>query len=112
MRFLAKAFLLHLPLCGMLLILGFFGLIDAGYISSLRSESAYGWMLLVWYPLSALLGLIQIAVWIGWISKRGIPFRTLSQQARRIVIVGFLVAAAIASGVFVFRMAQRWGFLE
>ncbi len=103
--------LFHLPLIGVLLIFGFIALIDAGVLKSFRNESTFGWMVLVWYPLGAILGLIQVALWIRWIAKRGITAWTVSQKTRRIVFVGFLIATAIVLGVLVLRVAQRWGFL-
>ena len=108
----AKLFLFHLPLIGVLLIFGFIALIDAGVLKSLRSESTFGWMVLVWYPLGAILGLIQIGLWIRWIAKRGITAWTVSQKTRRIVYAGFLIVTAIVLGILVLRLVQRWGFLE
>ena len=96
----------------MLLILGFFALVDAGRVAWFRSESTFGWMVVVWYPLSALLGLTQMVLWIGWISKRGIPSWLLPREPRRIVFVGLLVVAATVLCLFGLRMAHRWGLLE
>lgn len=65
-----KRLLFHVPLIGMLAILGFFALVDAGHLPWFRTESTYNWMVAVWYPLSALLGLAQLVLWVWWISKR------------------------------------------
>jgi len=109
-----KPFLFHLPLIGLVLILGFFVLVDAGVVMSFRNEATFGWMLLVWYPLGAFLGLVQIAIWIGWIVKRLGKQRYPDQRAKglRIAYVGFAIVMALALGLFLFRMAQRWGFFE
>jgi len=106
-----KILLFHLPLIGVLLIFGFIALIDAGVLKSFRNESTFGWMVLVWYPLGAILGLIQIGLWIRWIAKRGISACTVSQKTRRIVFAGLLIATAIVLGILVLRLVQRWGFL-
>jgi hypothetical protein len=110
----AKLLLLHLPSMGLLLILGFIVLVDAGVLASLRNESTFGWMLLVWYPLGVLLGLIQIALWVGWIVKQRRKQRDpeLRGIGRRVLFAGFLIAIALIAGLLLFRMAQRWGLFE
>lgn len=66
----ARNLLFHLPLTGMLLILGVFALINEGILASFRNESTFGWMLVVWYPIAVLLGLAQLGLWIYLFSKR------------------------------------------
>jgi len=62
-----KAILYHLPLIGAGTILGFFALVDAGRLDAFRDEATYGWMVVVWYPLAGLLGLVQVVLWIRWV---------------------------------------------
>jgi len=107
-----KLLLFHLPLIGVLLIFGFIALIDAGVLKSFRSESTFGWMVLVWYPIGAILGLTQIGLWIRWIAKSGITTSTVSQKTKRIVFAGIFISAAIVLVVLVLRLVQRWGVLE
>lgn len=62
--------LFHLPLIGSLLIAGFISAIDAGAVPALRTERTFGWLLVVWFPLGAVLALVQVCVWIGWAVSR------------------------------------------
>jgi hypothetical protein len=62
-----RPLLYHLPLLGSLSIIGFFTLVEAGWLPSFRTEETYGWMVVVWYPLCILLALTQIALWVRWI---------------------------------------------
>lgn len=103
---------MHLPLIGMLAILGFFALVDAGYLAGFRSESTFGWMVVFWYPLSALLGLTQVALWTRHIYKRGIISSVLTGRTRQVVLAALLIILATLSFLFALRIGQRWGLLE
>lgn len=102
----------HLPLIGMSSILAVLGLIDAGRLPWLRNESTFGWMVVVWYPLVALLGLTQVVLWIRWSFKHGMPSWIRSRRARRIAFAGVLILATCTAILLAFRMAHRWGVLE
>ncbi len=65
-----RAFLLHLPLIGSLLIAGVISALDAGIWPGLRTERTFGWILVVWMPLGAVLALVQVCLWIGWAVSR------------------------------------------
>ncbi len=65
-----RIFLFHLPLIGSLLIAGFISAIDAGILPALRTEAMFGWLLVVWFPLGAVLALVQVCLWIGWAVSR------------------------------------------
>ena len=65
-----RVLLFHLPLIGSLLIAGFISAIDAGVFPGLRTERMFGWFLVVWYPLGAVLALVQVCLWIGWAVSR------------------------------------------
>lgn len=107
-----RPLLFHLPLVGMLLILGLFALLDAGYLTWLRSESTFGWMVVVGYPVSALLGLTQIGLWVGWTLKRGIRSGVLTGRRRRILHVGLLIVVVTILFLFALGVARRWGLFE
>lgn len=107
----AKGILLHLPLIGALCIFGFIALVDAGRLPSLRTESTFGWMLLVWYPLAALLALVQVVLWVRLLVVRGIPLR-LSGRSRRAALIGLILVSAALVILIAFRAAQRWGLIE
>jgi hypothetical protein len=62
--------LFHLPLLGSLLIAGVISAIDAGIAPALRTARGVGWVLAVWFPLGAVLALVQVCVWIGWAVTR------------------------------------------
>ena len=66
-----KPLLMHLPLIGVLLIVGIVALVEADWLSGLRTETTYGWMVVVWYPVGILLALVQLALWIRWLLTRG-----------------------------------------
>ncbi len=65
-----RVLLFHLPLIGSLLVAGFIGAIDAGVFPALRTERMFGWVVVVWVPLGAVLALVQVCVWIGWAVSR------------------------------------------
>jgi hypothetical protein len=102
-----RALRLHLPLIGLLAIVGFFALLDAGWFPSLRSESTFGWMVLVWYPLCALLGLVQVAIWIRWAVNRVSSMNP--GRSRAIITIVLLILAATATVLVAVRLLQRWG---
>jgi len=104
-----KPLVFHLPLIGVLLIFGISELIDAGYLTALRNESTYGWWILVWYPLAALLALTQVVLWIRWIVTRGMAMAARPGMPRRLAVGGVLILAAAALGLFALRISQRWG---
>lgn len=104
-----RAFFLHLPLIALLLILGFFTLVDAGWLSSLRTESTFGWMVLVWYPLCAVLAVAQVIIWIRWIVRRWMPVWTESGRMRAIVTLVLLALVATLLVLGALRLSQRWG---
>jgi hypothetical protein len=107
-----RRFLLHLPLIGALGVFGFIALVDAGYLETFRTESTFGWMLLVWYPLAILLVLLQAGIWIRLLVVHGIPSRRVSGRTRRAGFVGLLLLATVIVILIAFRAAQRWGLLE
>ena len=49
---------------------GLISAIDAGVFPALRTERMFGWFLVVWYPLGAVLALVQVCLWIGWAVSR------------------------------------------
>jgi len=105
-----RAILFHVPIVAMLIIFGVIALIDAGHLDGLRSETTFGWMVVVWYPLMALLGLTQVVLWIRWLAKRGAPPWTRSRRARRILRGGLLVLMGSVLAMLAFRIVERWGF--
>lgn len=102
-----KRLMFHLPLIAMLSILGFFALVDMGHLSGFRNESTFGWMVGVWYPLCALLGLVQIVLWIAWLVRRGVP-----RPMKRGMSLGLWIAGAAVLGLFALQIARRWGMFE
>ncbi|MBI2153917.1 MAG: hypothetical protein HYU24_09455 [Candidatus Rokubacteria bacterium] len=53
-----------------LLIAGAISAIDAGIVPWLRTERMFGWILVVWMPLGAVLALVQVCLRIGWAVSR------------------------------------------
>jgi hypothetical protein len=104
-----KVLVFHLPLIVMLLILGFFELVDAGRLGAVRSESTFGWMVVFWYPLSAVLGLTQVVLWIRWIVRHGISSWNMKRNKRRTVFAGLIILGAALLLLIALRVAQRWG---
>lgn len=108
----SKRLLFHLPLIGLLLIIGFTALVDAGVFKSFRNESTFGLMLLVWYPLGALLAITQITLWVGWVVRRAgkKPFPDRGKKKKRTIYIGVLIATVFFLCLLFFRLAQRWNF--
>ncbi len=65
-----RILLFHLPLIGSLLIAAVISAIEAGVVPALRTERTFGWVLVVWFPLGAILALLQVCLWIGWAVSR------------------------------------------
>lgn len=88
---------LNSPAIGVLLILTFMALMETPLLENLRTETMFGWILLVFVPIAVLLALAQLFIWFRAFSRNSSP------QLKKSVQLVFLVALMVFAGFIVLR---------